>query len=115
MAYVIAEPCVGVCAAECVSVCPCDCIHGPPQLEGLARSSAGVAELQRYIDPDVCIDCGACASVCPEGAIFEEDDLPEAWRQYREINAAFFERALASTKNDPEAEPRSLDLVAGSR
>ncbi|WP_280485816.1 4Fe-4S dicluster domain-containing protein, partial [Nocardia cyriacigeorgica] len=28
-----------------------------------------------YIDPDTCIDCGACVDACPVEAIFSEDDL----------------------------------------
>ncbi|MAY90200.1 MAG: hypothetical protein CMN00_03320, partial [Rickettsiales bacterium] len=27
--------------------------------------------------PDECIDCGACISECPVGAIFEETEVPE--------------------------------------
>ena len=83
MAYVIAEPCIGTCAAACVEVCPTDAIHGP-----------SVARLQLYIDPESCICCGACAPECPAEAIFDEDDLPAEWERYREINARFFtERA----------------------
>jgi ferredoxin len=29
-----------------------------------------------YIDPDTCIDCGACVPECPYEAIFEEDEVP---------------------------------------
>ena len=29
MAYIIAEPCVGVCDTACVQVCPVNCIYGP--------------------------------------------------------------------------------------
>ena len=29
-----------------------------------------------YIDPDVCIDCGACIPECPYEAIFEEEEVP---------------------------------------
>jgi ferredoxin len=32
-----------------------------------------------YIDPDTCIDCGACIPECPFEAIFEEDDVPSAY------------------------------------
>ncbi|MGH9447272.1 MAG: 4Fe-4S binding protein, partial [Terriglobia bacterium] len=28
------------------------------------------------IDPDECIDCGACVPVCPVSAIFPTEDLP---------------------------------------
>lgn len=29
-----------------------------------------------YIDPEVCIDCGACIPECPYEAIFEEEEVP---------------------------------------
>ena len=29
-----------------------------------------------FIDPDTCIDCGACVPECPFEAIFPEDDVP---------------------------------------
>lgn len=61
MAYVITFPCQGEKAAECVEVCPVDCIA-----EG---------KDQFYIDPDICIDCGACQAVCPVDAIFHEEEL----------------------------------------
>lgn len=76
MAYVIAEPCIGVKDKTCVEVCPVDCIYEGPEM--------------LYIHPEDCIDCGACESVCPVTAIFEEDDVPEEWRDYVEINKQFF-------------------------
>jgi len=76
--YVIAEPCIGVKDASCVEVCPVDCIHSDD------------AEEQYHIDPDECIDCGVCAEVCPVEAIFFEDDLPEQWSRFLELNKAYF-------------------------
>jgi len=32
-----------------------------------------------YIDPDTCIDCGACVPECPFAAIFPEDEVPSAY------------------------------------
>jgi NAD-dependent dihydropyrimidine dehydrogenase PreA subunit len=43
-----------------------------------------------YINPDECIDCGACEPACPVTAIFEESSTPEEWKQYIKINADFF-------------------------
>jgi ferredoxin len=96
MAYIIAEPCVGTCDTACVEVCPVDCIHGPFNKTG---SGAEVHEpgfdptgLQLYIDPEECIDCGACEPECPVEAIFEESEVPEEWHEYIRKNYEFFER-----------------------
>jgi ferredoxin len=32
-----------------------------------------------YIDPDTCIDCGACVPECPFAAIYPEDEIPAAY------------------------------------
>src|SRR3970040_1524692 len=80
MTYVIAEPCIGVKDASCVDVCPVDCIHTTDE-----------APLY-YIDPDECIDCGACEPECPVTAIFAEDALPEQWNNFIKINADFFKK-----------------------
>ena len=45
-----------------------------------------------YINPDECIDCGACAPECPVEAIFDENELPEKWAEYTKINADWFEK-----------------------
>ena len=86
MAYVIAEPCVGVKDTACVDACPVDCIHPKKDSEKFA------AEAMLYIDPVECIDCGACVPVCPVSAIFALDDLPEKWSDYTAKNAAVFGR-----------------------
>ncbi len=84
MAYVIAEPCIGVKDTACVVVCPVDCIH-PTQME------AGFAAAEQlYIDPDVCITCGVCVDECPVRAIFADDELPVGWAAFAERNAAHY-------------------------
>jgi ferredoxin len=40
-----------------------------------------------YIDPEECIDCDACRSECPVEAIFHEDNVPEEWRAFVQLNA----------------------------
>tara|TARA_Y100000815_G_C13262097_1_gene469676 strand:- start:762 stop:917 length:156 start_codon:yes stop_codon:yes gene_type:complete len=43
-----------------------------------------------YIDPDECIDCGACLPVCPVEAIFPDDDAPSGQERFIQINADFY-------------------------
>ncbi|MHB1005387.1 MAG: 4Fe-4S dicluster domain-containing protein [Chloroflexota bacterium] len=79
MAYVI----TGLCTkdGECVEACPVDCIH--PRLD-----EAGIAEVtQLFINPDECIECGACESVCPSNAIFGPGELPAEWAGSEKENA----------------------------
>ena len=84
MAYVIAEPCIDVLDISCVSVCPVDCIHYE---EGVDR--------KLFIDPNECIDCGACEPECPVEAIFPEDALPDKWEPFVKINYAYEQGAEA--------------------
>lgn len=84
MTYVITQPCIGVKDASCVDVCPVDCIHPSPGEDGFDEAE------QLFINPDECIDCGACEPACPVTAIFEESAVPEEWRDYIKINADFF-------------------------
>ncbi|MCI0582111.1 MAG: ferredoxin family protein [Chloroflexi bacterium] len=79
MTYVIAEPCVDELDQSCVSVCPVDCIHFE---EGVDRKA--------YINPDECIDCGACEPECPVDAIFPGDAVPGQWAAHPAINATWF-------------------------
>jgi len=43
-----------------------------------------------YINPEECLDCGACEAECPVEAIFEEDDVPDEWKNFIEVNAKAF-------------------------
>ena len=94
MTYVITEPCIDVIDKSCVEVCPVDCIHFE---EGTDR--------KLYIDPDECIDCGACEPVCPVTAIFAEDDVPDQWKEYTELDAKWFKDPDAARARGNELKP----------
>ena len=79
MPFVITEPCVGVKDGACVEVCPVDCIHTNEQSN------------QYFIDPDSCINCSLCVEECPVSAIFDEEDVPEEWNKYIQINVEYFD------------------------
>jgi ferredoxin len=78
MAFIIAEPCIGVKDKACVDVCPMDCIHGTDN------------DAMLYIDPDECIDCDGCVPACPVEAIFPADKVPDKWKHYVKINSDYF-------------------------
>tara|TARA_B100001013_G_C24398651_1_gene359054 strand:+ start:263 stop:532 length:270 start_codon:yes stop_codon:yes gene_type:complete len=80
MSHYIAQPCIGVKDTACVAVCPVDCIHD------LEDKSEFEGFDMLYIDPDECIDCGVCVDECPVMAIFPEEDLPEEWQSFIDIN-----------------------------
>ena len=80
MTYVIVEACIGVKDRACVDVCPVDCIY-----EG-GRTL--------YIQPDECIDCGLCETVCPVAAIHADDRLPEDLMPWIAVNREFFGAAV---------------------
>ncbi|WP_179468001.1 4Fe-4S binding protein [Mycolicibacterium vinylchloridicum] len=92
MAFVITQNCCT--DASCVPACPVDCIRPVPD-------PSGVGNQMLYIDPAACVDCGACLQVCPVGAIYYEDDLPEGQTKFRDINAEFFDRRPLETRAAP--------------
>jgi ferredoxin--NADP+ reductase len=79
MAYVITPLCER--AGLCVDVCPTDSIHF---VEGNDEWP------YYYINPETCIDCGACMAECPNEAIYSDFDLPDAYADYVDINEAFY-------------------------
>lgn len=98
MAFVITSACVGVCDTACAVPCPVDAIAGPVPIEELRRiprdrRSEAFPGVRLYIDPDTCIDCGACESVCPASAIVHDSDLTPAQQVDAAENARFFGRA----------------------
>lgn len=61
MTHIVTDNCSSCRFTDCVSVCPVNCFHGDAD--------------RLYIDPILCIDCGACIPKCPVGAIVEDIDI----------------------------------------
>lgn len=99
MTFVVTENCQRCRFTDCVAVCPVDCFHGDDEM--------------LYIDPNECIDCGACVPECPVEAIYDETQLPDNMTQWAKTNA---ERApnlpVVNQKQDPleGAEERKAKL-----
>lgn len=84
MPFIITEACIGTKDTACVEVCPVDCIHP-------TKDDADFEEHKMlFIDPEECIDCGACEPACPVEAIYEQDALPAEQEKYIQINADYF-------------------------
>ncbi len=78
MSFIIGKNCVGCLDMACINVCPVDCINGPIYIdkrgqEIYSMSDEEKATKQVYIDPSMCIDCGACVPECPVDAIYRDE------------------------------------------
>ena len=78
MSFIIGKSCVGCVDTACVDVCPVDCINGPIYIDKMgaevkSMTSAELIDKQLYIDPSMCIDCGACIPECPVDAIYRDE------------------------------------------
>ena len=90
MTFVVTEQCIKCKYTDCVEVCPVDCFY-----EG---------ENFLVINPEECIDCALCEPECPVDAIMSEDDLPEEYEKYLEINKKLAENwpVITEIKDAPE-------------
>ena len=107
MAYVIAEPCIGQKDNSCVEVCPVDCIHPTPDEPDYDNVE------QLFIDPEECIDCDACVEACPVDACFAEDQLPDEWAKFTDLNAAYFKDGAGAAAPSC-AMGRAVPVTAGT-
>ena len=82
MAYVVTDACTKdfVCVAECATAA----------IAPTAADPAAGTVSQVFINPDECIDCGNCAVICAQNAIFPGDDLPADKAHLAEKNQAYF-------------------------
>ena len=82
MAYVITDACTKdfVCVAECATASIAPAVDDP--------KAGSVSQL--FINPDDCIDCGNCASLCAQQAIYALEDLPPGREHFADKNKAYF-------------------------
>lgn len=102
MAFVVTEPCIKCKYTDCAEVCPVDCFH-----EGSNMLA---------IDPEECIDCGACEPECPTSAIYAAAEVPDEWSEYVELNARLASSwPTISAKQDPLPDADSFKEKRGKR
>jgi NAD-dependent dihydropyrimidine dehydrogenase PreA subunit len=95
VAYVITDACIGTKDRSCVDVCPVDCIH----------DDGDDVDKMLYIDPDECIDCGACEPACPVTAIYAEDDVPDNLKVFVQINSTWYKDKAQARAMVDQAHP----------
>ena len=82
-----------------MEVCPVECIvPGKPVEEWPSY----------YIDPETCIDCGACVPECPYEAIFMEDEVPADYEAYGDERMSM---PVGTEGFDEEFESEDVDGV----
>ena len=87
MAWVITRLCRDCLDQSCVDVCPGECIYV------YKGSDSDKFPNQLYIDPEECIDCGACEPECPWEAIFEDSAVPNVFSEDTGLNAMILDVA----------------------
>lgn len=106
---IITEACIDVKDRACVDVCPVQCIYQFDSEKNVLfseeRAGSGVIETTHEPDPDAisifgdnilyvnldeCTSCTACyqPDVCPVGAIYSEDHLPDGSQTGGKYNAS---------------------------
>ncbi len=95
MAYIVTGLCIDCKYTNCVDVCPVEAFHETPD--------------RLYINPDTCIDCNACVDECPVTAIFAEDELPDEYEEWIELNAEAENYPVIAISQDPLLGPKCVD------
>ncbi|WP_017933634.1 FAD-dependent oxidoreductase [Nocardioides sp. Iso805N] len=83
MPHVVIQSCCS--DASCVVACPVNCIHPAPGEPGFAEAE------MLYVDPDACVDCGACATACPADAVVPHTTLTGSQLPFLALNAEYFQ------------------------
>jgi len=100
MTFVITNACIDVQDRSCIEVCPVDCIYFEEDEDRMC-----------YVHPDECIDCAACESACPVGAIFADDQVPSDVDEFTAINAQWFEDKEATRGRVNEIASGGLSIT----
>ena len=100
MPHVVTGRCVDCKYTDCCAVCPVDCFYQIEEPKMLV------------IDPDTCIDCQLCVPECPVHAIYEDEEVPEAYQEWVAKNEELFEAGeQVSEKVDPMPGAKTLEQI----
>lgn len=99
MTWVVTRMCRDCLDKMCVEVCPVECIYEYTGDDKVTFPN------QLFINPDECIDCGACEPECPWEAIYEDAAVPAVFKDDTELNAKMMDDAdnfTVPTRDDVE-------------
>lgn len=100
MTYVVTESCINCKHTDCVEVCPTDAFHEGPNF--------------LVINPDLCVDCDACAPACPVEAIYADASVPDSQRKFVALNAELSQHwPSINKKRDPLPDAAQWTGVSG--
>lgn len=111
MAFTITRLCIDCVDTACVRICPVECIYR------YAGEDHEQFPNQLYIEPEECIDCGACEPECPWGAIFQEEAVPAQFAADVALNHALMEYRddFQVAKYEPIAAPSPEQVAENKR
>lgn len=99
MTYVITSACIDVKDESCIAVCPVDCIYTSDD------------DRMCYVHPTECIDCAACESACPVGAIFVDSAVPAEAAEFTAINVRWFDDSDSTRARIDELAEGGLSIT----
>jgi ferredoxin len=101
LTYVVTGNCQRCRFTDCITACPVDAFHADDEMV--------------YINPDDCIDCGACEPLCPVHAIHEDraiekDASLQQWTEINKRNAPALVKIRTKQPALPTADARKKEL-----
>jgi ferredoxin len=100
MTHVVTARCLDCRYTDCCVVCPVEAFR---RLDDPAML---------VIDPAVCIDCMLCVPECPVHAIYADNELPEHYNEWKDLNTALSAAGTVTKVKEPQlATALSLEQV----
>ena len=108
MTWVITALCRDCLDISCVGVCPVNCIY---KYTGTDPKFPN----RLFIDPQECIDCGACEPECPWEAIFKDEAVPAIFSDDIALDAAIVGAPREVPERPPDQKAPTPDEVKANK
>ena len=108
MTWVITRLCIDCLDISCVGVCPVNCIYK-------YTGTDPKFPIRLFIDPQECIDCGACEPECPWEAIFKDEAVPAIFADDIALDAAIVGAPREVPERPPDQKAPTPDEVKANK